>query len=350
MFEFNPVSETSYVDFTHDRFQVGACRLWLPEAVGTERGSAGVYTHGMAWQREGNLLSQEASVEQVFGPGNVNEVEPGVLECCGIRTRKAAKEGSGVVAPPCFWHIHEDSVGGKNFLRRITVSPLYLTSIPGEVFLKMYLYQLRACVNAGFKAVIAVTGHYGGGEYWMKWHAKLFQKYLASLPIWAMADWEVIDYRDEHQNYKGSHAGVCETAQLLALYPDLPNLDHPYLQEEDPYVGGDLSTVVSRVTPDLGEAIISSQVRNLVSGAEQMLAGAPKDALPFIPIESVDEQWPKILQEGPKLASQMDEQETKEMWETRVEPLAERARDSNGKLPRHVFPDASPESLDSEEW
>ena len=88
MFSFNPVSNQSAVEFTHDRFQVGSCRLWLPEAVSTDRGLAGVYPDGMAWQKNGDELVQEASTEQVFGPGNVNEIKPGILECCGIRMRK----------------------------------------------------------------------------------------------------------------------------------------------------------------------------------------------------------------------------------------------------------------------
>jgi len=88
MFRFNPVSNKSSVDLTHDRFQVGTCKLWLPEAIITDRGLAGAYPHGMPWQRDGNELVQEGSIEQAFGPGNINEIEPGVLECCGIRMRK----------------------------------------------------------------------------------------------------------------------------------------------------------------------------------------------------------------------------------------------------------------------
>lgn len=88
MFTFNPVSNKSLVDFTHDRFKVGTCRLWLPEAVSTDRGLAGAYPHGMIWQREDDWLVQEASIEQTFGPGNIYEVQPGLLECSGIRMRK----------------------------------------------------------------------------------------------------------------------------------------------------------------------------------------------------------------------------------------------------------------------
>ena len=39
-------------------------------------------------RKDGNKLAQEASTKYVFGPDNVNEIEPGILECCGIRMRK----------------------------------------------------------------------------------------------------------------------------------------------------------------------------------------------------------------------------------------------------------------------
>jgi hypothetical protein len=76
------------VQFSHDQFQVGRCQLWVPEGVTTDRGKACAYPHGMAWQHDGITLSQEATVNEAFGPGNFVEVEPGVFECCGIRTRK----------------------------------------------------------------------------------------------------------------------------------------------------------------------------------------------------------------------------------------------------------------------
>jgi hypothetical protein len=89
MFRFETVGERSEVVFRHDRFDIGTCKLWLPEGIMTVYGSACVYPHGMDWHRDGNRLSQEAREEQLFGPGNCNEVEPGTLECCGIRFPKA---------------------------------------------------------------------------------------------------------------------------------------------------------------------------------------------------------------------------------------------------------------------
>ena len=269
--------------------------------------------------------------------GLYNPLGLDALKAHGLCLRLANRAG-GVVAPPFFWHIHEDNVVSQNFLKGITAKPLYLTSIPHDIFFKLYLYQLRACVNAGFKVIVAITGHYGGLEYWLKWYAKLFQKHISPVPIWALADWEVIDYKDEHEDYHGSHAGVCETTQLMALYPDLTSLAHPSLQEADPFAGGRLSTVVSRATVELGECIVNSQIENLTAGVKQMLAVAPKEALPFIVIPEIDAQWDRFCQEAPKFLSEMSEPEIRETYEKGIQPLWKRTRQARGKLPKYVFP------------
>ncbi|HNQ35195.1 MAG TPA: creatininase family protein [bacterium] len=260
---------------------------------------------------------------------------------------EAARAGGGVAAPASFWHIHEDNSRSRAFLGRITELPLYLTSIPGPLFFQNFIYQLRACANAGFQAVVAITGHYGGVEYWLKWYAKLFQKHLAPLPVWALADWEVID----HQDYKGSHAGICETAQLLALFPGLPDLKHPGLKEEDPYVGGRLTPVREKVNPELGRAIVASQVRNLARGAEEMLARRPGPSENiFLTMETAIKAWPVIEKEAPAWPGGLDETAAADLFRERVEPYWQKARRSNGRLPGHVFPAAPPESIDGPEW
>ncbi len=88
MIQYEVVPETSQVYVTFEGLEMGRCKFWLPEGVGTPRGLAGVYPHGMHWLESDAGLRQRATVDQVFGPGNVTEVEPGVLECCGIRDAK----------------------------------------------------------------------------------------------------------------------------------------------------------------------------------------------------------------------------------------------------------------------
>lgn len=88
MFKFETIGKRSDVVFEHDAIKTGKCKLWMPEGISTERGSACIYPYGMQWRREGDRLFQEASEEHAFGPGNFEEVEPGVLKCNGIRVPK----------------------------------------------------------------------------------------------------------------------------------------------------------------------------------------------------------------------------------------------------------------------
>jgi hypothetical protein len=88
MIAFKPIAGTSIIGLSHPRFDVGACQLWLPEAVSTQRGYALVYPRGMEWRRDGATLTQQGAADHAFGPGNFPEVAPGVLECAGIRSVK----------------------------------------------------------------------------------------------------------------------------------------------------------------------------------------------------------------------------------------------------------------------
>ena len=81
MIRYEAIPKTSQVYITFEESQIGRCKLCLPEGVKTPRGLAGVYPHGMDWLQSDAELRQEATVEQVFGPGNVEEARPGVLDC-----------------------------------------------------------------------------------------------------------------------------------------------------------------------------------------------------------------------------------------------------------------------------
>jgi AraC-like DNA-binding protein len=60
----------------------------------------------MSWQQYGCVLRQEATVCHVFGPGNVNEIEPGILRCYGIRYVKEAPLPWRIGLPPLWYPSH----------------------------------------------------------------------------------------------------------------------------------------------------------------------------------------------------------------------------------------------------
>lgn len=88
MIKYEVIPQTSEVCLEFEGSQIGRCKLWIPEGIVTPGGIAGTYPRGMRWMTEGAELRQEATVGQVFGPGNVEEIEPGVLDCCGVRYTK----------------------------------------------------------------------------------------------------------------------------------------------------------------------------------------------------------------------------------------------------------------------
>lgn len=88
MIQYEVIPGTSEVYIVFGGSGIGRCKFWLPEGVGTPRGLAGVYPSGMKWLEHDSGLRQGAAGDQLFGPGNVKEVEPGVIECCGVRSVK----------------------------------------------------------------------------------------------------------------------------------------------------------------------------------------------------------------------------------------------------------------------
>ena len=202
---------------------------------------------------------------------------------------RAAEAHGGVVAPPVFWHVAEKSALNRRFMENVNVAyeDSFLTCIPTPLFLKTFLYQLRAVTQRGFRAVIAVTGHYGGVEEDMRDVAAAFHKHCP-VPHWVIADWQCIHYRD----FRGDHAGVCETGQLWALRPDLVDISR--LPDEPGWRGFASSSAARAASRREGDAIVASQVANLGDAARRLLVCAPA-ALPPTSYETVEDIWDEYM-------------------------------------------------------
>lgn len=187
---------------------------------------------------------------------------------------RAAQQHGGVVAPATFWQIHEtgyhapwadDQIGGDN---------PFLTSLPPWVLLKLFVYQLRAVAARGFRAIIVVTGHYGGNERDLRLAVEEFTRHT-QVRIAAFADHELID----HPRFRGDHAGATETSQLLALRPELVQMER--LTDDSVrshyYAAGDTAPLSSAA---LGEEIVGSQVRRMGEVAAELLAAYSGPSMP----------------------------------------------------------------------
>jgi len=210
---------------------------------------------------------------------------------------RAAQAHGGVVAPPVWWHVHE-TPRGLEWLAQQNAPHPYLTCVPAVVFLHQLVYQLRAVEAAGFRCAIAVTGHYGGIEVDMKQVCEVYSR-RRPLRAAALADWEAIRYRD----YRGDHAGRCETSQLWALRPDLVDISRI---PEEPFDGVRFaSSHDARHSSRLeGERIVASQVEFLQRLAGELLRQAegcpPPERIDAAEAEVI---WLEILADQPNWIS-----------------------------------------------
>jgi creatinine amidohydrolase/Fe(II)-dependent formamide hydrolase-like protein len=188
----------------------------------------------------------------------------------------AASQHGGIVAPPIAWHIQEvpefhDDGKGRGWLRDVGVLQPLSSSIPADLFYRLVLYNIRAIDARGFRAAILVTGHAGGPERVMREICEFYLRRTGSpIRLHAIADWECID---KTLPYRGDHAGVCETSQLMALRPGLTDLSRKTCDAE---LGVRFAAGVDFVkgplpTEEIGKQIVESQTRNLGRVAEDLL-------------------------------------------------------------------------------
>lgn len=189
---------------------------------------------------------------------------------------RAARTHGGVVAPPFAWHMQErasfhDNGRGEGWLVDAGVKQPLCSSIPHDLFYRMALYQIRAADARGFHAAILVTGHYGGLEKTLRLLCEYYVRRTGSpMQLRAIADWECID----HEDYRGDHAGVCETSQLMALCPDLVDLERTTVPPElgTNYAGRLYPDKAGRTPgPEIGERIVASQIEGLGRMGRELL-------------------------------------------------------------------------------
>ena len=166
--------------------------------------------------RPDDFLRRQSACPIVYMP--IGLCEPhGHVAALGLDTLKAdyyceeaAERFGGIVAPTQGYHIHECGFH-KPWLDEVVgdTNPL-LAGMPPRVVCYHFLYQLRAFANAGFHAVIVVSGHAGGSQKDLRRVAKAFTK-STGIPVAVKTD-------PEWGGYEGDHAGAYEISQLQAIH------------------------------------------------------------------------------------------------------------------------------------
>jgi creatinine amidohydrolase len=183
---------------------------------------------------------------------------------------RAAVRFGGVVAPPCCWHVQERPEFDYFAAARVT-QPL-TTGIPADLWLHLVLHHVRTFDARGFHAAILLTGHYGGLENDMRLLCEYYVRRTGSpLRIAAFADCEIMRF----ENYRGDHAGICETSQLMAVRPDLVDLSRKEEESRSgPWAGTKFPLADGRMpSRELGEKIVAAQVERLGEVQRELLDG-----------------------------------------------------------------------------
>lgn len=198
--------------------------------------------------------------------GTYNALGLDWLKAYGL-CEKAALAHGGIVAPPFCWHVQERPQ--FDWPKQRGVKQSLCSSLPGDLFLRIVLHQLRVFDARDFHVAVLITGHYGGLEKDMRLLCEYYQRCSGTpLQIHCIADWECIEYGD----YKGDHAGMCETQQLMVLRPDLVDLSQkePSLIS-GPWCGRDFSKSQQQPESEIGSSIVQSQIEKLGRVQKELL-------------------------------------------------------------------------------
>lgn len=209
--------------------------------------------------------------------------------------QETARRVGGVVAPTQGYHIHESGYHARWLEEVVGEENPHMTGMPPDVVLRFFLYQLRAFANAGFKAIMVLTGHSGGNQHDMRRAAEHFMR-VCPVQVWVASDPELVA-----DQFEGDHAGNYEISQLMYLRNDL--ISKPlHLLEHEPGSGGKfaLGQDALEATGEHGEQIMKACLNTMCLKAEELkqLSFHDPTTPPLRPTYTeVEAAWAALLQE-----------------------------------------------------
>ncbi len=198
---------------------------------------------------------------------------------------EAAARFGGIVAPAQTYHIHETGFHGT-WLDEVvgTVNPR-LGGMPPDVVMRSLLFQLRVCANAGFRAVVVVSGQ-NGAQGDLRLVADEFSK-IVDVPVVVRSDPELV-----RGTFPGDHAGRYEISQLLHIRPDLVDMSRLGRVATDPLGRFAQNPDAGEATAEYGEQIIEAQIAKIGELADEAGLGAPDR--PFLTFDDVEPAWTAV--------------------------------------------------------
>ncbi|WP_248928386.1 creatininase family protein [Paenibacillus hamazuiensis] len=213
--------------------------------------------------------ARQAECPVVYLP--IGLCEPhGPISALGLDSLKAvhictetAKIAGGIIAPAVGYHIHEAGPSARWLEDNVGEQNPFMTSISPKTFFLLYVDQLRAFYNAGFKAVIALSGHGGAHQEDLKVVSDAFMKEF-DINVWYGTDFELTAER-----FSGDHAGQYEISALLSIRPDLIDLS-VMPAGEDAVSRFALHESAGKAESDYGKQIMHTAIENLADKVRLM--------------------------------------------------------------------------------
>lgn len=199
---------------------------------------------------------------------------------------EAARRFGGIVAPTQGYQIHETGYH-RPWLDKVigAVNPR-LSSIPPDVLLRLLVYQLRAFVNAGFRAIVAVTGHHANQPD-LRIVAEEFCR-ERPVRIVVVSDPELVAGQ-----FDGDHAGRYEISQLLHVRPDLVDLDRLGDRRTSSLGRFAQGDDAAEASADLGKAIIEHSLDALGAIVAEC-PPLPERDVGFMSFDDAERVWQRV--------------------------------------------------------
>jgi methylglyoxal reductase len=198
---------------------------------------------------------------------------------------QAAHRFGGIVVPSQGYHIHETGFHGT-WLEEVVgdVNPR-LGALPPDVVMRSLLFQLRALVNAGFRAVMVVSGQ-NGAQGDLRLVADEFMK-LVPVPVIVRSDPELV-----RGTFSGDHAGRYELSQLLYIRPDLIDLTRLDRVSSDPLGRFAQNPDAHQASAQYGEQIIETTIARVGQLVDEAGVGAAD--IPQLSFDDVEPAWAAV--------------------------------------------------------
>ncbi len=211
--------------------------------------------------------------------------------CC-----RAAHAGGGIVAPPDWWHIHEQ--GGYAIWAHTMVGQAkpWLTALPPWQHFKNVAYQLRAAAALEFKAAIFLTGHYGPNWKDLKTLLELLQPHIATR-LYGLPDFECNQPGFDGDGASGDHAGKVETSLLWAVEPDCVDLSRmPAEGDESGAPWFAMGRTARQSNRLVGERMVADEVGWLTAKMAELVAAYGDRAATVYSFGEFEQLWREVIE------------------------------------------------------